>query len=869
MSPARKGPSLPGTLLREIGDTGPQNRQGRHKAQIVLRKEHRNFDRSQKRHRGPTTADGNVRRSSDPAARADLDHTADDGHSPRKKRKVSAEGRTTGHLRLVTGSRRSRRDEESDEDLPRTDSDDDEIRSAAVISKKRHEKLTRDDTEIAELERKLGLKGRKSLPKSFRDEGLLDVLGDLGEGSDDDLERSEKKKNKVEADEWLARKRSRTAQKPIRGPAGKLGAEGIPDELVERDEGTYFSDMSSHTSYEDVLCRSTSDDKDHDRGSADFDSYFGTGTEESKQGQRPRENPYVAPPTAPIHTAYVPPARREEQGSDAEFVARLRRQIQGLVNRLTESNMITILDEIEKLYRDHPRQDVTSVLVDVVLAQICDTSSLPDTLLILTAGFVTAVYKVVGMDFGARAVQRCVERFNDHYGDAKAASSESRDVPKQAANLITFMSEFYNFQLIGCNLIFDYIRFLLEELVELNAELLLRILRVSGPLLRQDDPLALKDIVAMIRPAVNRAGETNISVRTKFMIDTINDLKNNKMKAGASATAVITEHITRMRKALGSLSSRKLKATEPLRMGLKDIEAAEKRGKWWLVGARWAGHANDIQSQSQEQDGDAVRDESDDTDDGLKVGGPTDRHDNHADLAAIAREQMMNTDVRRSIFVAIMSASDYEDAYVRIVKLRLNKDRQREIANVLIQCAGAEQQHNPYYSLIARRLCVDRKVRWAFQDTLWKMFHRLGESIFGGEADEDNGEDALDLRRLVNVGKLYGSLIADGSQSLAILKCLNLVYLRSKAKVLVEVMLITALLEAQQREKHAEGHRGALVERMFRAVADVPELCRGLQYFLKKVVRKSDLVGSSSNGKRVSQACRVAGAVLGAALVAD
>jgi hypothetical protein len=48
----------------------------------------------------------------------------------------------------------------------------------------------------------------------------------------------------------------------------------------------------------------------------------------------------------------------------------------------------------------------------------------------------------------------------------------------------------------------------------------------SGPQLRQDDPSALKDIVLLIQPAVAQVGEASLSVRTKFMIDTITDLKN-------------------------------------------------------------------------------------------------------------------------------------------------------------------------------------------------------------------------------------------------------------------------------------------------------------------------------------------------------
>jgi nucleolar MIF4G domain-containing protein 1 len=107
---------------------------------------------------------------------------------------------------------------------------------------------------------------------------------------------------------------------------------------------------------------------------------------------------------------------------------------------------------------------------------------------------------------------------------------------------------------------FDYIRLFLGTLSELNAELLLKIIRTSGPQLRKDDPSSLKDIVNMLRPAIASAGgEKNLSVRTKFMIESINDLKNNRMKTGAVASAVTSQHTVRMKKILGTLNTRSSK----------------------------------------------------------------------------------------------------------------------------------------------------------------------------------------------------------------------------------------------------------------------------------------------------------------------
>lgn len=785
-------------------------------------------------------------------------------------------------------------DDEGGMSLDEEDSDKEEEEETPKIAeptlpKAVRDKLAQDDKEIAELERKLGLKNRKSLPKSFEEDGLGELLGDIDDAVGGvDEETQLKRKRKAEADEWLAQKRRKAsaAAAPVARKAQTQGAKGGQKPLrVVRIEDLSDDDDVGSSAFEDDdedddsllngLEGDSDDDEDEDMEDFDDeDSAFGLGDDDqngdaknndddgfsgfdSDEAEteapvgRVRENPYVAPTTGPQVAKYIPPSRRQETGSDAELTQRIKRQLQGLVNRITDSNLVGIVGDIEKVYREQARQHVTTILVDLILVQVCDPASLPDTLLILSAGFATALYRVMGMDFGAQLLQETVERFDQYYERCLAAPTESA---KQTSNLITLMAEMYNLQLIGCNLIFDYIRFLLNDLTELNAELLLRIIRLAGPSLRQDDPLALKDIVTMIRPAVAKIGEANLSVRTKFMIETINDLKNNKMRTGVNASAVLSEHGTRMKKLLGSLNSRKLKATEPLRIGLKDIKESDKRGKWWLVGASWAGRPSEQEAPASKKGEKKAKDDDSDEDmlDGEDGGMP--------DLAELAREQMMNTDVRRSIFVAVLSATDYEDAYVRLLKLRLNKDRQKEIPNVLIQCAGAEAQYNPYYTLIAKRICSDRKIRWSFQDALWKLFRRLGESIFGDDAEEEeeDEDEKLDMRRLVNVAKMYGALVAEGSLGLVVLKCLNLPYLQPKTKALVEVLVMTAFTESFKPGTDGVDTSKATIERIMRSVADAPELSRGMLWFIKKVVRKSDLAADKQEKQKLKKACDIA-----------
>ena len=620
------------------------------------------------------------------------------------------------------------------------------------LSRGVQDKLAADDAEIAALEKALGVKGKNKLPKSFKDDGLDSLL----EGIDDAVDLNEGrpgKRKRSEEDEWLERKRRRA--------------------LKDRPSD---EDPSSNASFEDedessIIGDESDDGEEDEEGESGIQKRPGTIEDDdfeffSEEDEPPlpakttkttRENPYVAPATSSTTTGrgkYLPPSLRNKVAAGPEDFSHLQRRIQGLLNRLSEANLVSILGDIETIFRDHPRHHVTTVLLDLLMGLLSDPTTLQDTFVILHAGFIAAVYRLMGTEFGAQAIQKIEEDFSQHYNLNNSQESTS----KQLTNLISLLAELYNFQVIGSNLIYDFVRLFLHELSETNTELLLKIIRNSGHQLRQDDPSSLKEIVLQLQATVADSSE-ELSVRTKLMIETINNLKNGRMKTGVAASNITFEHRTRMKRALGGLNQKNTKASEPLRIGLKDLRRADKRGKWWLVGASYKDDDADDAEQMEQRS--SIHGKND---------GEANREHAATHLIQLAKEQRMNTDVRRSIFIAVMSATDHNDAYVRLVKLRLKKSQELEIPKVLIHCAGAEKVYNPFYTFLSRRVCSDKKLKMSFQFSLWDLFKQMGE--WGDESskiDEQHG-GKIGLRSLVNQAKMFGVLIAEGGLGIGVLK---------------------------------------------------------------------------------------------------
>ena len=78
---------------------------------------------------------------------------------------------------------------------------------------------------------------------------------------------------------------------------------------------------------------------------------------------------------------------------------------------------------------------------------------------------------------------------------------------------------------------------------------------------------------------------------------------------------------------------------EPLRISLDDLHSSEKKGKWWLVGSAWGG--DPLLDR-------AIKEDKQSTSDPFVQAADS--------ILKLARKQGMNTDVRRGIFVVLMSS---------------------------------------------------------------------------------------------------------------------------------------------------------------------------------------------------------------------
>ncbi|KAI0694615.1 hypothetical protein BC835DRAFT_1415230 [Cytidiella melzeri] len=691
-----------------------------------------------------------------------------------------------------------------------------------------------EDAYIRYLESKLGwAKGgarTSKYGKGIEDDGLDDLLADI-DSIETSIFSTSKPTIRLEEDDELQKKS---------GTEGEHSAGGEEEEEEEEKEYAESENEKDADEQEEEEIAEDSDD-DH-AGDSDEDEWGGIG--ENSTAAVEKEPPESETSTkAPLSgVAYVPPhMRKSANETQSESQIKLTRQLKGLLNRMSEQNMSTILDSMEEIYRNQRRHDVSSTITTLIIDGISSHSMLLDSYVVLHAAFIATLHKMVGVEFAAHFVQNVVASYERHFlvlQNSAADPAGDEILGKECSNMIVLLSELYNFQVISCSLVYDIIRGLLDgELTEFKVELLLKIVRNSGQQLRVDDPSALKDIVEIVHSKLP-ANQHEMSSRSRFMVETLTNLKNNKFKKG-TAGGQGAHAVERMKKYLSGLSKKRhLMAHEPLRVRLADLHSAETKGKWWLVGAAWGG--------------DPLLDRQDE----IRQKSNTQASSAENVLLKLAKKQGMNTDIRRSIFVVLMSSEDYVDACERLSQLKLTEVQQREIIRVLLHCCGNEKSYNPYYAFVAQQLCrTSHSYIVTLQFCLWDFLRDLGESNVGGLAVLKNLKDdvasfevgKISSTRSRNVARAYAWWLAKDACTLAILKPVDFTDLKPQthqfftelfAHLLIDTQLPTPLLNLNPKDFPLSRNRGPL-EEVFIKATKVETLALGVAYFLDHTFRQS------------------------------
>ncbi|KAL3273446.1 hypothetical protein HHI36_014890 [Cryptolaemus montrouzieri] len=384
---------------------------------------------------------------------------------------------------------------------------------------------------------------------------------------------------------------------------------------------------------------------------------------------------------------YIPPAVRESMEQQnlrnntlSERLNRLRKQVKGLINRLTESNMHSIATQLEGLYMNNSRNDMNDSVTKLILESVVTNIITPERLLMEHVLLIAILHANIGTEVGAHFLQTIISKF-DESNHAKLPVDD-----KTLDNIVIVLAQLYNFKLFDSKLIYEILNKLAENFIEKNIDCILHILRNVGFNLRKDDPLSLRDLILDLqKKAATISANFVTGSRVKYLLDIL-----------------YSEHLKKIMKGF----IRKGNYIIQLNITLEDLLKAEEKGKWWVVGSAWNGNVTENKIKTNEESSLSFSQK----------------------LLKLAAKQRMNTDTRRNIFCVIMSAEDYLDAFEKLLHLGLKNNQEREIIHVILHCCLQENPYNKYYAVLAQKFCdLDRKYQLTIKYSIWDKLKALGE----------------------------------------------------------------------------------------------------------------------------------------------
>lgn len=553
---------------------------------------------------------------------------------------------------------------------------------------------------------------------------------------------------------------------------------------------------------------------------------------ESEGESEPESEPVRKKQSSTGTQKYVPPALRGLTTQDGgESSQRVVRQIRGLLNRMAESNMVRIVEQISTLYQNEGRSLVSNAVASELISASAEGPRATQRFAAVAAALISGLA-------GLNKSQELVASFLSKVADALEGAMKAEEADSLAiSNLIQMIAQLFLLGSLKEDVVFSLLEYLCLKFTETNIAAIAQLLQAAGLALRSSNPERMKDFIISVHARAADVGVKNLSVRARVMMDIVVDVKNNRKRElnKRELTQRLDSQVLRWLKGAG-ISGIALGG-----ISWETVLEKDKRGFWWIP------TATKRMDPSVHPKGVG----------GVDRLGPLLTQDEGITppetLLKLASQMNMNTDTRRAVFCAIMGSEDAVDATEKLLRLGLKGDQERQIVRVTIECCMGEKSYNPYYLQILKRLCtLDKNHRVTLQYCMWDNWKTL---------------ERLDIGALHNLARLGAGACSSSCLSPTALRVVDFLSL----DIMTERQLLfwKILFESMLKEVKSQEEMVVLFSKIMMA-DNLANLRRGLLTFIKRsvgpwIAQKKVDINSGSGGTQVEvllKRCRLMERVL-------
>ncbi|CAG7905024.1 hypothetical protein IGI04_029149 [Brassica rapa subsp. trilocularis] len=418
---------------------------------------------------------------------------------------------------------------------------------------------------------------------------------------------------------------------------------------------------------------------------------------------------------------YIPPfklARMMKEVDDKSSVEyqrltwdALRKSINGLVNKVNASNIKNIIPELfaENLIRGRG-----------LFCRSCMKSQMASPGFTDVFAALVAVINAKFPEVAELLLKRVVLQLKRAY--------KRNDKPQLLA-AVKFIAHLVNQQVAEELIALELVSVLLEVPTDDSVEVAVGFVTECGAMLQDVTPKGLHGIFERFRGILH---EGDIDKRVQYLIEGLFAIRKAKFQGHP---AVRPELDLVEEKYSHDLSiDDEVNPETSLDVFKPDPDFVENEKKYEALKKELLG-----EDESEDEDGsDASSDDNDEEED------ESDEEDE--EQMRIRDETETNlVNLRRTIYLTIMSSVDFEEAGHKLLKIKLEPGQEMELCIMLLECCSQERTYLRYYGLLGQRFCMINKIH---QENFEKCFVQQYSMIH-----------RLETNKLRNVAKFFAHLL--------------------------------------------------------------------------------------------------------------
>ncbi|KAI3816093.1 hypothetical protein L1987_15782 [Smallanthus sonchifolius] len=389
----------------------------------------------------------------------------------------------------------------------------------------------------------------------------------------------------------------------------------------------------------------------------------------------------------------------------------LRKSINGLVNKVNATNIKNIIPELfaENLIRGRG-----------LFCRSCMKSQMASPGFTDVFAALVAVVNTKFPEVGDLLLRRIILQLQRAY---------KRNDKHQLLAAVKFIAHLVNQQVVHELIALELLTLLLENPSDDSVEVAVGFVTECGSILQDLSPKGLHGIFERFRGILH---EGEIDKRVQFLIEGLFALRKAKFQGHPAIRPELdlVELEDQLTHEISLLD--KIEPEIALDIFKMDPDFLENEKRYEDVKKTVLG---DESSEEEEEGGEDSDDEE----------GESSEEEDEEQMRIRDETETNLVNLRRTIYLTIMSSVDFEEAGHKLLKIKLEPGQEMELCIMLLECCSQERTYLRYYGLLGQRFCMINKVH---QENFEKCFVQQYSMIH-----------RLETNKLRNVAKFFAHLL--------------------------------------------------------------------------------------------------------------